>query len=210
MTASGWILYKRLRNKAEISSYRLVRQPDHEYRSKGLLSFKSLITGFTFFKNLMTCHFENSSLTLLTLAFLQDFVLLLFVSVLPLNPTFFRTYSLAFPSCLLAAQRADDERNPHSVNYLQKDQLSECWERSWILWNAGSSGDRAWLLRLGVGKDSDKMERQGWNLLPSCKYCLSLVWEEQRIYVPGRKHLMVGSCDPPFWTRRRTLTKNKE
>ena len=97
-----------------------------------------------------------------------------------------------------------------SVKYLQKDELSECWERSWILWKAGSSRDRAWLLHLWVGKDSDKMERQGWNLLPSCKYCLSLVWEEQRIYVPGRKHLMVGSCDPPLWTRRRTLTKNSK
>ena len=95
-----------------------------------------------------------------------------------------------------------------SVKYLQKDQSSECWERSWVLWKARSSGDS-----LATSFGGRKRFRQnGEARLESSallQIVLSLVWDEQRIYVPGRKHLMVGSCDPPFWTWRRTLTKDK-
>lgn len=94
----------------------------------GFTFFQSLITGLTSFKNLMTYHFENSSPTLLTLAFPQDFILLLFVLFYLWTQLFPPPTTLHFPFAFWQHKEQMIKEIHRSVKYLQKDQISECWE----------------------------------------------------------------------------------
>lgn len=60
---------------------------------------------------------------------------------LPLNPTFFSTYSLAFTNCLLEACRADDKADPDIHVVPPKGSSGWIWREIWILGDREQAGD---------------------------------------------------------------------